>query len=700
MRHIAIITSRPKHSGSASIPDGAITGNGDLAVILGNSPEGMRVFLSKTDVWHAVEKESEGGLRPVGYIDIPIPRGMYRHYRVEQDMDLGLLHCEFSSGQKTLRIVLRVAAEENAVLIEAHGDAEIAPVLSAYDLGETTGRNGVFAEGGIAGVYRSFDGESCLYETHVYAAGRRLLDGRYYAFVATNHDCEDPRRATVEKVAGITPGRFDALTAAHGAFWKDFWSKSRFTLSDPALETRWYASQYFLAVCARNAKYPPGLYANFITVERPNWHSDYHLNYNYQAPFYAACSSNRPELTDGYLSPLEEFVPRGRAFAARLGCGGVLFPCGVAPGGYMTEAAPGSKYEFQRPFMGQKNDALHAADIAVFRWNATRDTDYAREHAYPYLRECLDFFTDYAVPENGVYAIPDDSVHEAPYYRDDFNEETYPYIHDKNNVLTLGLLRLCIPAAIDMAETLGIDEDRRAAWRDFYDKLPDFPTFIRKGQEVYRYTQEGQAWHQDNDVGQQHIYPCGCVGLSSSERELRIARNTVGQRLFGFKDGNAVSSFYAIGARIGWDPAYMTDRLREFNAKTGLPNLLHDMPGGCLEYCVVNALALNEMALQSHQGTVRIFPDWDARLDCAYENLRADGAFLVSAEIKDGTAVKAEIVSEKGGLLRVAFPAKAIAVTVNGVPADVTPERLAHGIETAPGDTVTVINAAERSSCA
>ena len=91
MKHTAVITKMPQRSRKASIPDGAITGNGDLAVILGNSPEGMRIFLSKTDLWHAVEKESEGGLRPVGYIDIPIPEKLYRNYRVEQDMDEGLL---------------------------------------------------------------------------------------------------------------------------------------------------------------------------------------------------------------------------------------------------------------------------------------------------------------------------------------------------------------------------------------------------------------------------------------------------------------------------------------------------------------------------------------------------------------------------------------------------------------------------------
>lgn len=689
MKHTAIITKQPERSGAESIPDGAITGNGDLAVILGNSLAGLRIFLSKTDLWHALETESKGGLRPVGYIDIPVPQDLYRHYHVEQDMDEGILRCDFSEGDRSVRLELRVAADENAVLIESN--TEIEPVLYAYDLGEITGRNGTFAENGVTGVFRRFGGDECLYESNVYAAARRLDGERWYAFFATNHDGPSPKETVIEKISAMTPARFEELKAAHAAFWKDFWSRSAFHLSDPALETRWYASQYYLAVCARNKGFPPGLYGNFITVERPNWHGDYHLNYNFQAPFYAACSSNHPELTDCYLTPLEEFVPRGKTFAARYGCGGVLFPCSIAPKGYMTEFVPGSRYAFERPFMGQKSDAIHAADIAVFRWNATRDTDYARKHAYPYLRECLDFFTDYAVEEaDGSVSIPDDAIHEVPYYKKGFDEKDYPEIHDKNNVLTLGLLRLCIPAAIDMAETLGVDADRRAKWRDFLDRLPDFPTFLREGREVYRYTEQGQEWVTGNDVGQQHIYPCGCVGLSSPARDLTIATNTVNQRLYGFSDGNAVSSFYAIGARIGFDPAYMTDRLREWNAQSDLPNLLHDMPGGCLEYCVVNALALNEMALQSHQGIIRIFPVWDVRLDCEYENLRADGAFLVSAAIRSGRVDYTKIVSEKGGTLRVAYPEKDFTVAVNGKAAGWTSTELEQGVETAPGDRIEI----------
>lgn len=691
MKHIALITSQPQRSGNTSIPDGAITGNGDLAVILGNSPQGLRIFLSKTDVWYAVEYERQGGLRPVGYLDFPVPKAMYDNYRVEQDMDEGVLRCCFSDGVQTLELEIRVAADENAVLLEAHGDRARAPALHAYDLGETTGRNGSFAENGVQGVFRSFDGEACLYETHVFAACRALDGGRWCVFVATNHDVPAPKETVTEKTAGLTSARFDELKAAHAAFWRSFWLCSSFRLNDPALETMWYASQYYLAVCARNPGFPPGLYGNFITVERPNWHSDYHLNYNYQAPFYAACTSNHPELTDGYLTPLEQFVPRGNAFAAKLGCKGVLFPCGLAPFAYMTEFMPGLRFEFERPFMGQKSDAIHAADIAVFRWNATRDTDFAEKHAYPYLRECLDFFADYAILEpDGRYAILDDAIHEVPYYIAGFKEEDYPQIHDKNNVLTLGLLRLCIPAAIDMAKTLGVDADRCDKWQNLLDRLPDFPTFVRNEETVYRYTEQGEAWVVGNDVGQQHIFPCGCIGLSSPAHDLTIARNTVSQRLYGFLDDNAVSSFYAIGARVGFDPAYMIDRLREWNAKTTLPNLLHNMAGGCLEYCVVNALALNEMALQSHQGIVRIFPNWDSRLDCGYETLRADGAFLVSAAIRAGVVAHARIVAEKGGTLRVAYPEQAIVVTVNGNGTALTAADLEQGIQTAPGDVIEI----------
>ena len=69
------------------------------------------------------------------------------------------------------------------------------------------------------------------------------------------------------------------------------------------------------------------------------------------------------------------------------------------------------------------------------------------------------------------------------------------------------------------------------------------------------------------------------------------------------------------------------------------------------------ASGVQEMLLQSHTGTIRVFPaipeDWK---DVSFSNLRAMGAFLVSAERRDGEVTRLGIYSEKGGRLSVLSP--------------------------------------------
>ena len=69
----------------------------------------------------------------------------------------------------------------------------------------------------------------------------------------------------------------------------------------------------------------------------------------------------------------------------------------------------------------------------------------------------------------------------------------------------------------------------------------------------------------NGDVGLQHVYPFGCVGLSSSKEELRLARTTYAMKeRVCFTDDNAVSSFFPMGARLGIDPALLTKKLPAF----------------------------------------------------------------------------------------------------------------------------------------
>jgi alpha-L-fucosidase 2 len=62
------------------------------------------------------------------------------------------------------------------------------------------------------------------------------------------------------------------------------------------------------------------------------------------------------------------------------------------------------------------------------------------------------------------------------------------------------------------------------------------------------------------------------------------------------------------------------------------------------------------LLLQSVGDIIRVFPAWPKAHDAKFENLRAQGGFLVSAEQRGGKTVKLQIVSTVGGKLRLLDP--------------------------------------------
>ena len=69
------------------------------------------------------------------------------------------------------------------------------------------------------------------------------------------------------------------------------------------------------------------------------------------------------------------------------------------------------------------------------------------------------------------------------------------------------------------------------------------------------------------------------------------------------------------------------------------------------------ASAIQEMLLQSHTGVVKIFPAIpETWTDVMFNELRAQGAFLVSAKRNDGIVGSVKVKSEKGGWFRMANP--------------------------------------------
>ena len=87
-------------------------------------------------------------------------------------------------------------------------------------------------------------------------------------------------------------------------WWKDFWAESLVQIGDTTMEKYYYGGHYILASCSRNINFPPGLWGNTLTMDATfdAWEGDYHTDYNHQAPWWGAYSSNHISISESLRS--------------------------------------------------------------------------------------------------------------------------------------------------------------------------------------------------------------------------------------------------------------------------------------------------------------------------------------------------------------------------------------------------------------
>ncbi|MBQ8210440.1 MAG: hypothetical protein IJZ35_07665 [Clostridia bacterium] len=656
------INKRPEKTDS-KIPRGAICGNGDLAVVLDDENDDLIIHIGKSDFWKFTPGAREdGGIKAVG--QVRISNCGLDTYNVTQYFKKGLVSCRFGNAD----IEIFTAVDNLIYITLSAPDNGKYPSFDVEIPTDCNSNNFEYSDKGMKWYLRKFDGSSVERESAVAVCCRRMTaeisDGiKKVVFclgVAANFDTKDYISKSIQLSVDSDIERDRIATEK---FWRNYFNASSVVLEDKEIEKYYNSSLYYLGCCMGNPHFPPGLFGNFITCDDMPWKSDYHLNYNYEAPFYCLFSSNHPEYTASYMQPLYDSLDKGKYFAGFENCKGVYFPVSLGPKGvdYYTQK---DVKEHGILFLGQKSNAAYAAVIPVMHWYATYDNDFAIKNLYPYIKEVAAFWEDYLVKEKGRYIIKNDAVHEIPYYRGDkFRYITHKnQIEAKNNILSLGLVRMVFKCIIDMSKELGIDSDKLPVWQDILANISEFPTFIKRGKRCFRYSEKGISWRPENSVGLQHIYPASQVGLSSDKKLLKIARNTyfINDRRL---DDNGSVSYLPCGARLGVDPQYLIEGIKLNIKEFGLPNLFFNRAGGCIEHFSTVPATVNEMLMQSHEGIIRIFPCWNGSMNAEFNNLRADGAFLVSSQLENGKVKSLSIKSLAGRVCRIQLPGN-IPVTV------------------------------------
>ncbi len=467
------------------------------------------------------------------------------------------------------------------------------------------------------------------------------------------------------------------LYVRHTRWWDKFWSRSFVEVPDQLLEKQWYGSLYVLACCSEPGDTAPGLWGNFITSRMMGWQGDYTLDYNFEAPFWAACPTNHAALADNYDSILLNWMPRGRALAKQYGQHGLYYFTQMTP-------VPGWSDDPSR-FMGQKCAAVFATVDCIQRWRYTRSTAYAKK-IWPFLTGVADFWDHYLKLQNGLYVDINDAADEG-FHRNDVNPAA-----------DLAFIHLLYQNLIPMSRQLHKGAAQRRRWADILNHLSPLPVVppsdvdkiyvappsrtlmdllgARRtgGKLVLRFAQKGTGWANRNyalrfgprkravitssSAGMdslQAVFPGWQIGLESSPKMLKAGRDTT-ELMRIWYDANDSSSFYPAAAAVGYNPEKILRHLHIFVRHNAFPNFAYNIHNGGIENEATVPVTLCAMLIQSYQQNIHLFPDWPPNRDARFGNLPACGNFLISSEMRAGRVAYVQIISNAGRPLRLSNP--------------------------------------------
>ena len=673
--------------------DGAMLGNGDAGVMVGGSYNELVLRIGKNDFWTddaPINTESSfKGVRPitVGGITLKFKgTGSPSGYRMEQDILNAEVRSTLTVDECTVRMKSWLAAAENILItdITIDGDKPLSvavstwvPALDAFPIHKRWQRLHL-----ISGYYASDTGaeKDIIWSTRETYRGagvrwvsRAAIAARLPApaaeittdqeFETTAYFSLEPAK-TVTLVSAIQGGRDvtdhlsgalsrlaacdkDEIAKVHDAhleWWKRYWLKSYVRLNDELLERYYYGALYNIACCSREGKNAPGLLGNWITTDNPFCHSDYHLNYNFQAPYYGVYSANRTELAAPYYEAVLSYLPEARrrasddiSSATKLpfpnGIRGALYPVGIGP----WASTPDGNYH------NQVSNGTFAAIPLIWHYEFTQDIDFLRDKLYPLLLELADFWEDYLQEdETGRYVV---------------YAASYEGYQDVNPAQDLGFVRLLFTTLLSAAAELGRNADRWPRWREILEKLSDYPLFTFQGKSVYNRSESAEDLMVGNTTDNlEFIHPAGCLGLTSEKERLQIARDTI-RIMDAWTQGNNVPKIFPQAVQVGYPIEETIARFKALMKTTFRNNLTLYQNGGGIE--TDGAVeAINLMLLQSNEGFLNLFPVWLTDRDASFKRLRARGAFLVSSEFRNGAVQGVEIFSEKGKVCRIRCPWK------------------------------------------
>ena len=470
----------------------------------------------------------------------------------------------------------------------------------------------------------------------------------------------DPLATTAEWMDMAVAKGYDAVFADHVADYRDMFTRVDFRLkgdgdngkdtpqrleayrhgaADPGLETLYYQfGRYLLIASSRPGNLPANLQGIWHNNIDGPWRIDYHNNINLQMNYWPALTTNLTECAE----PLTDFIrllekPGERTAKAYWGARGWAAGISANPFGF-TAPLEGQDMSWNYNPMASSWLATHLWEYYDF----TRDKAFLRQTAYPLIKGCAQFTTDFLWrhPKGYYTAAPSTSPEHGPI--------------DQGTTFTHAVCREILKQAIEAARILKCDADEARQWQNVLDSIAPY-TVGRYGQLM--------EWSTDiDDPKDQHRHVNHLYGLHPGStithmatpdliKASRIVLEHRGDGATGWSMGWKLNQW----ARL-WDGNHSYTLYRNLLSNGTADNLWDVHPPFQIDGNFGGTAGVTEMLLQSHEGDIRLLPALpDAWVEGHINGLHARGNFHVNIAWAGGQLTRADITSLAGERLVVRY---------------------------------------------
>ena len=255
--------------------------------------------------------------------------------------------------------------------------------------------------------------------------------------------------------------------------------------------------RYLLISSSVGCSFPANLQGIWNGEYSPAWACTYFNNENIQMAYWQACRGGLSQALLPLFNLYDKFKEDYRENARKLyGCRGLLLPL------FMDNGC-GKKKNLQPHVLYWTGSSAWISAIYYEYYQYTKDLDFLRNHAYPFMKECALFYEDfYVYDENGkLKSYPSDSPENRPNGKYEGGGEISVCI---NPTMDFALLKELLNNLIEGADTLGVDEDKTCEWKKMLSAIPEYEINEDGAIKEWLHKDFLDNYHHRH---QSHIYP-------------------------------------------------------------------------------------------------------------------------------------------------------------------------------------------------